>query len=80
MPSADLIFSFMEFYSAFSVKTVLGFPEQKINFKGVDICGNLVLNVFSDLQISLSGLYYMDLLTEGVENNIAVNVNCSFTF
>ena len=70
----------MDYYSAFSVKTVFDYPEIQINFKGVEVCGNLVLNVFSDLQISLSGLYYMDLLTEGVENNIAVNVNCSFTF
>ena len=80
LPSVDLVFSFMDYYSAFSVKTVFDYPEIQINFKGVEVCGNLVRNVFSDLQISLSGLYYMDLLTEGVENNIAVNENCSFTF
>ena len=80
LPSVDLVFSYMDYYSAFSVKTVFDYPEIQINFKGVEVCGNFVLNVFSDLQISLSGLYYMDLLTEGVENNIAVNVNCSFTF
>lgn len=80
LPSVDLVFSFMDYYSAFSVKTVFDYPEIQINFKGVEVCGNLLLNIFSDLQISFSGLYYMDLLTEGVENNIAVNVNCSFTF
>ncbi|MDD7611207.1 MAG: hypothetical protein PUJ82_09835 [Spirochaetales bacterium] len=80
LPSVDLVFSFMDYYSAFSVKTVFDYPEIQINFKGVEVCGNLLLNIFSDLQISLSGLYYMDLLTEGAENNIAVNVNCSFTF
>lgn len=80
LPSVDLVFSYMDYYSAFSVKTVFDYPEIQINFKGVEVCGNLLLNIFSDLQISFSGLYYMDLLTEGVENNIAVNVNCSFTF
>lgn len=80
LPSVDLVFSFMDYYSAFSVKTVFDYPEIQMNFKGVEVCGNLLLNIFSDLQVSFSGLYYMDLLTEGVENNIAVNVNCSFTF
>lgn len=80
LPSVDLVFSYMDYYSAFSVKTVFDYPEIQINFKGVEVCGNLLLNIFSDLQISFSGLYYMDLYNEGAENNIAVNVNCSFTF
>lgn len=80
LPSVDLMFSLKEFYNAFSVKAVIDYPENEIKFKGIDVCSSVVLNIFSDLQISLSGLYFMDFSTEGAENNLAVNVNCSFTF
>ncbi len=80
LPSFDVNFGLQGFYSGFSAKAVLCYPESEIYFKGIDISGNIMMNIYSDLQIGLSGFCFMDMYSKGLENNYSVTLNCSFSF
>lgn len=80
LPAFDINFSHNNFYSNFSAKAVFDFPNTDLIFKGIDIFGSIIFNVFSDLQIGLTGFCFLDMLISQQENNYAVSLNCSFSF
>ena len=80
LPNVDLSLSFGNFYTSMNVSAVLGYPENEIYLKGANASLNLMYNVYSDLQIGLTGLYYYDIHTSGAENYCSVNANISVSF
>lgn len=80
LPNVDFSLTFGKFYTNMNVTAVFGYPESEIYFKGFNASVNLMLSIFSDLQMGLTGLYYYDIYTSGAENNCSVNANISVSF
>lgn len=51
IPKAGAIFAQNSIFAGLTVKGILGLPESKMSFQGIDTEVNLVYNLFSDVQI-----------------------------
>lgn len=80
LPGIDIAYTVGGLYTSLAGKFVLGFPESDVIVKGVNAAGNLVINLFSDLKTSLSGIYYYDIEGSGELNNMSVALNISLSF
>jgi len=80
MPSLDLVFTVMGVYLGINGKVVMGYPESDLVMKGINLSTNILVNIFSDLQLGLYGSYYYDMNIQGQENNFILNLNLSLSF
>lgn len=80
MPNVDLILTWESLYASLNGKVVLAYPEDEINFQGLNFTASMFFNIFSDLQLGLSAIYYHDIVTAGEMNNASVNINLSLAF
>lgn len=80
MPNVDFIFLWERFYASLNGKVVLGYPENEIIFQGLNFTANMYFNIFTDLQLGLSAIYYHDIINAGEMNKASLNVNVSLSF
>lgn len=80
MPSLDLVFTTNNFYTGINGKLVLSCPESNFNMQGINVGANVIYNLFSDLQLGVSGNYYRDMYSNGLEDNMSLGLNLSLSF
>lgn len=80
LPNVDFILTTGNLFIGINGKLVMGIPEDEIIIQGANFNLSFIYNIFSDLQLGVSGIYYNDINTSGAQDNLAVNINVSISF
>ena len=80
MSGADFLISTDRLYIGLNGRYIMSMPEDEIQTEGVNATANVVFNIFSDLQLGVTGIYYHDINTNGEQDNLSLNVNLSLSF
>lgn len=80
LPGIDFTFTKNQFCFMLNGKLVLGMPEDSITVKGINLNLKSYINIFSDMQLEVSGIGYYDLDTDNAESYYSANLGLLISF